>query len=395
MKTKYLLFSILTIFSILSCRKEVPTDYNIIGQLNHNNNVSKIFLIKERIDSLGWYIQDTISVTTDGKFSFHEKLDTMCIASIIVDNNLRSNQFIIDKSQTININGDFAYPEFWQITGSEENNKINEFYTSIENDIRDIQKAKESLTKIDNDSLNDLNSFSDTKNKELDLSNKVSAYIKENPTDLSSVLIINRFLKNNASIERLSDALKLLKGKNLDFSLTDNLLDFENFSRSFSKGATAPFIDTEDFDNKQFRLTELRNQFVLLAFASSEYGGFDKAYTDINKEYLKLKPGKTIKTTKNNRTFDEKVLYNVKFVIIVKDIKEFPIDTKKLNKDIIYVPAYDGWSNQIFIEYNINKTPYSVFVNTYGRIEEVDFDLSQIKSTLDNLPRGLKEIPKK
>ena len=393
MKFKYIIFLILPFLILISCKKTISNEYVISGQIT--NNTEKVILIKERVDSLGWYTQDTINVMSDGSFTFTNNIDTLSVASIILSNNLRSSQFFIDKNEQLGIEGDFNHPELWQISGSILNNKINEFNKSIGNELEEISQIKDSIRQLDNDSLNKTGILLDLRNKEFEISNKVSEYVKENPSDITSVLLINKYFKNETSIERLSDALKLLKGKALDFSLSAQLTDFENFMKSFSKGATAPLIESKDINDKLVKLNELRSQFVVITFVSSENKEFENTYSEINKMYLKLKPGKTIKTTRNNKTFNEKVLYNVKFMIVVKDTEEYPIDTKKLNKDIMIIPAHNGWSNQLFIDYNVNQTPISFLINTYGRIEELNFSLSTLQSTLDNVPRGLKEIVKK
>lgn len=375
-------YLLLCIF-LIGCKKNEPSLFQISGKLDNMSNTS-IILVREYLDSI--YL-DTIPVAPNGDFNYKDNINHITVASLFLDGKQISHHFALDKNYNIQVIQDSNGRNSVIVKGGDINDEFNIFNQEIK-DLENKRNEELRLLELNKDSINEI-SYSNLTKINTEIWDKVLEYIKDNPNKISSVLIADQFLKEEDAIDRLSDALNSLKGEALDFPLTDKLKDYLNFIKVSNKGAAAPAMLSKDLDSKDFKINELRNKFILLCFVSAENNQFMDYYNLLNTEYKELKKGKSIRVVNKNLMAMEKREYNIKFVMIVKDIEENKLNIKNSNPDIIILPANDGWANQMFIDYNVTQTPYMFLINPFGRIEERGVSLKEIQPLLEKLPRGL------
>lgn len=362
---------VLSIF-FFSCGKDEETAYTIRGKLE-NIQGDVFFAAREDGDTL--YV-DTIKVNNKGEFSFTGNVDTLTVISLYFKDMSASPYVLVNKGWDVEIKGDVHSPDLILAKGGDINNDLTKFKEENINLIKSRYEIIESAgnNSAKQDSIVNKENVVGLKNIHFELLNVASEYVKNNPTKIASVLLINNLFKNEDSLERLTEALDYLKGAAYDFPMAVQLRAYRDQLKKSAVGVYAPSFRLKDITGKERSLSEFRNKYVLLIFESTTCPLCIEMRPQINKEYDKLKKEKM----------------NVEFVSIVKDVEETPIskEIEKASKWVL-LPEYGGWSSQVFENYNIKEIPYCVLISREGKVLERDVTLFNLKSKLEDLP-GIK-----
>ena len=364
---------ILVLSSIFfSCEKE-KLEYTIHGKLD-NVKGDVFYAARESGDSLKI---DTIQINSKGEFSFTAPIDTLTVVSLYFKDVTESPYVLVDRGWNVEVKGNGNTPDLILAKGGEINDDLTKFKTENINLIK-ARTAIVEETKTPGDKEDSIvvskQSNVELNNVNFELLNVASEYIKNNPTKIASVMLINNFFQNEESLERLTEALGSLKGAAYDFPIAVQLRAYRDQLKKSSVNAYAPSINLKDVNGKDRTLNEFRQKYVLLIFESTTCPLCIELRPQMAKEYDLLKKEKM----------------NIEFVSIVKDIEEEPI-SDKLKKDTKWVmlPEYGGWSSTIFEEYNIKEIPYNILISRDGKILERDIPIFNLKHKLEGQP-GIK-----
>lgn len=379
MKNKvHRLFVCLIICLISYSCNEDKTSYTIHGKLE-NVKGDVFFAARESGDSLRI---DTIQVNNKGEFKFTGTIDTLTVVSLYFKEGLGSPYILVDKGWNVEIKGDVNRPDLILAKGGNINDDLTKFKTENIELIKSWTQIVSDKTDVANsnvDSVASKETVIELKNVNFELLNVASEYIKNNPTKIASVMLINNFFKNEESFERLTEALGYLQGIAYDFPITVQLREYRDKLKKSAVGVYAPPFRLKDLSGKEVSLVDFREKYVLLIFESTTCGICTEVRPHIIKEYDILKKEKM----------------NIEFISIIKDIEDVAV-SDSLRKEIKWtiLPEYGGWSSQIFENYNIKEIPYSILLSRDGKILERDVTVFNLKNQLEAQP-GIKDVVKR
>lgn len=369
---KHPIISILTslfliILSLASCKND-PSAYEVSGKLS-NVTGEHFYLSYEKGDSV---IVDTIPISAKGEFSIQGNIDTLTVMSLYFNNNTRSTFILVDKGWKVKMQGDVLLSDLLEIKGGEVNDDISSF----KNKNRELLESRAKLLNLAEEKINSNDSIipkdyvGDLKNINFELSNIAEAYIQANPEKIASVMLLNIFFRNETSVPRLDENLELLKGKAVDFSITQELKAYAKKIKASAVGSTAPVFSLRDIKDKQIRIFDFKGKYVLLSFASTTCNVCIEEKASVVQVYNQLK--------KENR--------NIEFITIVKDIEQEPI-SKNITDSVKWhiLPVKGGWAAEPFETYNIHEMPYNILISPSNHILERDIHILALPKKMEEL----------
>lgn len=372
--TKQTIVSILTslllaILALSSCKND-PSAYEIKGKIS--NVVGEHFYLSyEKGDSI---IVDTIPISDKGEFSVQGSIDTLTVMSFYFNDNTRSTFALVNKGWDVKIEGDVLFSDLLEIKGGDVNNDISEF----KNKNKELLKSRAELLNLTEDKINNNDSvvpkdyLGNLKNLNFELSNIAEKYVQSNPDKIASVMLLSIFFKDETSVSRLDENLKLLRGKASDFQITQELKTFVNKVKPSTTGSMAPAISLEDINNKRVRILDFRGKYVLLSFASTTCKVCIEEKKNAVEVYNQLKKEKR----------------NIEFITIVKDIEQEPI-SKNITDSVKWhiIPVKGGWSAQPFEDYNVHEMPYNILISPSNHILERDVNIFALPKKMEELAK--------
>lgn len=353
---------------LVSCEKKTD-EYKISGKLE-NVEGDSFYMLREFGDSI---FVDTIPINNKGEFTFTGQVDTLTIMSLYFNENTKATFLVVDKGWNVDLQGDVSYPDLLDIKGGDVNDELTEF----KNKNKELLKSRADILNSAEDEISDSTVVKDyvveLKNINFELSEIAAGYVKANPNKISSVMLINIFFKDESSIPRLEESLALLRGRAADFSLTGELKDFANKVKASAVGSFAPYFSLKNMKGKNVALSEYREKYVLLMFASTTCEVCKEEKSDAIKVYNKLRKDKK----------------NIEFISIVKDIEQVPIP-KNIADSVKWtiLPVNGGWAAKTFENYYIREIPYNILISPTGSILERDVPISAVSQKLELLPNN-------
>jgi hypothetical protein len=342
--------------------------YELSGKLE--DMTGNYFLMShEAGDSI---IIDTIPTDKKGEFFFRGSVDTLTEMSLYFNQNTKSTYILVDKGWNVKMEGSALYPDLIKVKGGD----VNDDLTSFKEKNKDLLKNRADILNPaekrnpDLDTLKVKDYVVELKNINFELSNIAANYIKSNPDKIASVMLINTFFKDETSIPRLDENLALLKGKAVDFPLTDALKQYRDKVKSSAVGSYAPTLPLKDSKGKEVRLTDLRGKYVVLSFVSTTCKVCEYEKKDAVAAYNEL--------TKQKK--------NITFVSIVKDVEDSPIP-KNIADSVKWtiIPVQGGWSAKVFDTYYVREIPYNILISPAGIIVERDLSFLSLPQKIEEL----------
>ena len=356
---------------LFSCKGD-PNAFEINGRLD-NVEGSYFLASHEKGDSI---IIDTIQISKEGDFSFAGKIDTLTTMCLYLNRDTDTPSYLyvfVDKGLDIDIKGDAFLPDLVKVNGGDINNDLTDFKKENE----ELLKSRaQILGSALDDSLEvkgvngEKNFVMNLKNINFELSNIASDYVKKYPEKIASVMLINNFFKDEASIPRLDETLELLKGKAANFPLTEELKQFSAKIKMSSVGVQAPYFSLKDNKDKQFNINQFRGKYILLSFLSTDCDVCHDEKAEAIAVFEEMKKKKE----------------NIEFVSVIKDIEDISI--KEAYSDSLkwtLLPEYGGWAGKTFDLYNIREIPYNILISPTGVILERDVQLDLLSAKLKEL----------
>lgn len=344
--------------------------YKVSGKLE-NVKDTIFFAARESGDSLH---VDTVRVDKKGEFSFSGSVDTLTVISLYFKESAASPYILVDKGWKVEMKGDITYPDLIQTKGGDINNDLTKF----KNDNITLLKSRSVLIQqkadqspVKSDTVASKQQILELKNVNFELLNLASDYVKNNPTKIASVILINNFFKSEETLERLTTALNQLRGPAYDFPLAVQLREYKDKISKSSVGSYAPAFVLDDVKGKKQRLSDYRGKYVLLSFVSTTCGLCREMQPIVAKEYDILKREKM----------------NIEFISVIKDVEESPLTDSDIKAmKWVVLPEFGGWASVIFEDYNIKELPYSILVSKDGKILERNVTMFNLKNRLEGYP---------
>lgn len=329
------------------------------------------------VDSL---VIDTISVNTKGKFSYKVNIDTLTSFSIYMNQFEGASVVFADKGEKITVKGDALLPDLIKVNG----NQINDDLTTFKKENKDLLEQRgqlllnlhldRQLDPVGSNGVNTLARNDEVANLNLlnhELMLNAEDYIKENPTKLSSLILISNFFMNSDNPAALERVLGYIDEEISELSIARRLFSFSEKLNRSAEGAQIPYFQLTDIDSVSVNSYDFNGKYLLMSFIST-YGTESR---------------ETVELLKNE--YEELNTDSVEFISVYIDTDIYPIEY--LEQDSIpwiVVPENRGWGSDIVDNLNVQYIPFNLLVSPDGTIQMRNIpaqDVSEeIKKSLDN-----------
>lgn len=368
---KFTTLIIVLISTFTMCKRKETNHYVITGKLE-NVNDSFFIAATEIGDSLR---TDTIKISKDGEFKIAGQTDTLSFVSLIFENSTATPYVFVNKGWNVNVKGSIKSPDLIQVKGGDVNDNITAFKEEVKNLLQKRTNILEDRNhSIAIDSIVPKHSDVQLMNTDFDLDNKVIQYVKDHPDRISSVFLIYDFFRNPSSLDRLTEALKSLRGKAVDFPMTAKLEAYESYLRKSSVGAFVPMIYYKDNNGEKFMLRDLNEKLIILTFLSEDANINEKLIDNI------------IKDAKQDPKKDVALVF-----VVQQNYANF--NSKKFdNKNIRFLLADKEWASSIYDDFNIKSLPSIILISPKMKILERNVLDISIPALIE---RYAPDVPKK
>ena len=340
--------SIVCLLFALSCKK--PDGAFIKGDIE---NLSNPYILASYISSDSLII-DTIPVYDNKRFTYKVDIDTLTTFSLYINDG--STVVFADNGQKLTVKGDVLYPDLIKVNGNEINNDL----TTFKIDNQDLLKQRGQLLTdfnvikdIDSSRNNSLSRSDDVSNLNLlnhELTLKAEEYIKENPTKLSSLILINNFFTNSDTPKSLERVLGYLEGDVVETNIARKLQVYSQKLNRSAEEANIPYFQLTDSEGELINSFNFKGKYLLLSFVSN----------------TGIESHETIELLKDEYEVINKD--SVQFVSVYIDSDTYPIEVEHDSIPWIVVIEERGWGSDIVDLLNIQYIPFNILVNPEGTI---------------------------
>ncbi|MDI9603719.1 MAG: TlpA disulfide reductase family protein [Bacteroidota bacterium] len=345
--TKYFLGMIacFMLWSLVSCREKGGW---IKGEIA---NLEAPYLLAAHLAEDALEV-DTIHVDKKGRFSFRTQVDTLTAFSIYLNDYEASTVVFADRDQKLTVKGDAMYPDLIRINGNEVNDDLTAFKINYE---ELLKKRGQLLVKIRGDNGMDTTLNTSTNRQEemgkLNVLNHeitvgAEEYIMENPSKLSSLILISNFFTNSDNPSALERVLGYLEGDVKRTELAARLTSYSEKLNRSAEGATAPYFQLEDEEGNAIRSYDFSGKYLVLSFISS-------AGVESRETVALLK-----------QAYEELDEDSVQFITVYIDTNNYPVEY--VEGDSIpwtVVTEERGWGADIVNNFNVQYVPFNVLIS--------------------------------
>lgn len=355
---------------LVSCKKDINKTVTIKG------NISKLespFILLSYISNDTLAI-DTIKIRNNGRFSHKMKVDTLTMLSLFFNEQQSSVSFFVDEGDKIKINGDANLPDLMHVTGNEINNELTAFKETNRELLKQRIYLMEGIKQLYPDDVDD-NGGKLAENEEIARLNTLNKqllinteeFIKDNPTKISSLILISNFFNNAENPGALARTLDYITGDVKNSRLGLKLQAFSEKINRSAEGAPIPYFEIKDKDGKIFTPSNFTGKHLLLSFVSSK-----------NKQSRE-----TVKSLKE--TYEKLPKESLEIVTIYIDSDTYPIsyiETDSVAWTVIIEES--SWASDIVDAFNIQFTPNNILISPEGIISDRNIQPSDIEKRIKN-----------
>lgn len=284
---KRVLLGLCALFCLLSCGKK--TVFQLEGNIS-NLEDQTIYAVFEGQDKK---IVDTIQCKKNGRFYFKQEQADFTSVTLYLEHKSHWITVYPESGEKITLSGDIQIPELIEIKGGEVNNKLTEFYKEQASLIKERALLLQKMN-AEPDSLviDETTTTSKLININHQLQERAESYIRKNPSEAASVVLIYRFFRDTEDTRLLDEFLALLEPSLKDFFLVKELELFTSRAKRTAIGAEAPGFDLKNIYNQSVSLDSFAKKYLLLSFTAPwcEMCQTDNLYLDdIKREFTKDK----------------------------------------------------------------------------------------------------------
>lgn len=363
--TKILTFCLLSLF-LFSCKKE--GNVTIKGEIQ---NLESPYILASYI-SADTLALDTISVSTKGRFKYHNSIDTLTVFTLYFNDFSSSAVVFAEKDQKLSVEGDALFPDLIKINGNEINNDLTSFKSENEDLLKQrgqlfVNLEKEAEISSNGNPLPVSEELAQLNSLNHELLQKAEEYIKENPTKASSLILINDFFADSENPQALERVLGYLEGDVSKSRMANTLRAYSEKMNRSAEGVYMPYFTLTDKNDKKILSSDYRGKYLVLSFLSSagqpsreNVSALKKSYETLNKD-------------------------SVNFISVYIDSDIYPV--AYLENDSItwaVVPEKKSWASDIVEAYNIQFVPYNILIAPDGIIRDRNIPAQQIVNAIKN-----------
>ncbi|HHU97455.1 MAG: DUF4369 domain-containing protein [Bacteroidota bacterium] len=333
------------VWSLASCREEGGVIKGEIANLETPYLVAA-YLVEDTLEV------DTVQVDKKGRFSFRTQVDTLTAFSLYLNDYDGSTVVFADRDQKLTVKGDAMYPDLIRVNGNEVNNDLTAFKMAHE----DLLKRRgQLLVQIgESNGVDSTLNTSTNRHEELEKLNvlnheiTVSAeeYIMENPSKLSSLILISNFFTNSDNPGALKRVLGYLEGDVKRTELAVRLTSYSEKLNRSAEGAAMPYFMLEDGEGNKIRSYDFSGKYLLLSFISSAGVESRETVALLKRAYEELEPD------------------SVQFITVYIDNDNYPVEY--VESDSIpwtVVTEERGWGADIVNNFNVQYVPFNVLIS--------------------------------
>ena len=295
---------------------------------------------------------DTVHVDKKGRFSFQTRVDTLTAFSLYLNDYEASTVVFADRDQKLTVKGDAMYPDLIRVNGNEVNNDLTAFKMKHEELFK--RRGQLLVQILEGNGVDSTLNTSTNRQEEMGKLNVLNheitvgaeEFIMENPSKLSSLVLISNFFTNSDNPGALERVLGYLKG---DIKRTELAVRLTSYSEKLNRsadGAAAPHFLLEDKEGNKIRSYNLSGRYLVLSFISS-------AGVESRETVALLK-----------QAYEELDADSVQFITVYIDTNNYPVEY--VESDSIpwtVVTEERGWGADIVNNFNVQYVPFNVLIS--------------------------------
>jgi peroxiredoxin len=324
--------------------------FTITGKLQ-NFSDSTVF-----VTNVSGKITDTVACE-NSRFVIESAADSLtCLAIHIPCANAWLDVWV-NGGDRLTVAGDAKYPELLEISGNAIHNKLSEFKKAGASLLREKADLHYLLLETLADSLEgsspgEVDIAAKISNINHQLKEKADVFVRNNPAEPASVILLRDYLVDVENVDRLDEYLSLLRSPATESEICRQLDALSRKIRQTSVGAPAPAFEIVDVKSDTARLFDYKSEYLLLTFAASWCNICRKDNLELAKAYEKFrKKGLNMLTV----SFDEN---RADWLAAAREDR------------IGWRQAVDtgGWGAQMLELYNISTIPSNFLIDRSGVI---------------------------
>jgi cytochrome oxidase Cu insertion factor (SCO1/SenC/PrrC family) len=295
---------------------------------------------------------DTVHLDKKGRFSFCTHVDTLTAFSLYLNDHEASTVVFADRDQKLTVKGDAMYPDLIRVNGNEVNNDLTAFKMKHEELFK--RRGQLLVQILEGNGMDSTLNTSTNRQEEMGKLNVLNheitvgaeEFIMENPSKLSSLVLISNFFTNSDNPGALERVLGYLKGDIKRTELAVRLTSYSEKLNRSAEGAAAPHFLLEDKEGNKIRSYNLSGRYLVLSFISS-------AGVESRETVALLK-----------QAYEELDADSVQFITVYIDTNNYPVEY--VESDSIpwtVVTEERGWGADIVNNFNVQYVPFNVLIS--------------------------------
>lgn len=360
---------IVVLLCLSSCGKDYT--YRIEGKLSDLED-PVVYAVFEKED---YKLVDTIMCTKPGQFVVEQKMDGFNSVTLYFENRTSWVTAYLKSGDKISITGDADYPMLLQVKGNRINDKLTAFRKQLSPLLKEYTDLANQINIKEYNSVEETEIASRISNINIQLDEQVIAFVKENPDEEASVVLIEMFFAEADDTRRMDELLALLDPQLKNFYLVRELEQFSVRAKRTALGAEAPGFVVEDIYGKSVTLESFPNKYVLLAFTAPwcDMCQTEDLYLD---QVVTKYPNEQVDVLLISLDSNQKEVREV----LAKDTIQWNLVTDSAGQATMMIDLY-----------NVSALPRCFLIDEEGKILLKTESGMEIKQTLEKLFEGEEE----
>lgn len=259
---KQLSYIIGLIICLSSCGKDYA--YKIEGDLS-NLEDQTIYAVFENDNTKH---VDTLTCFKPGQFELIQKERGFNSVTIFFEEREHWVTAYLEEGTTVKISGDAHAPVLLKIKGGRINNELTSFKKDHKELLTEFSSLLRKLNGKSNNTVEATDLTARLANVDMQLKQEAIQYIKDNPDEKASVVLIQVFFSDPEDTRKIEELLALLSPDIKDFYLIRQLELYNVRAKRTALGAEAPNFSVKNIYGKPVSLDSFPNKYLLLTFTA-------------------------------------------------------------------------------------------------------------------------------
>ncbi len=343
---KYFIYIIILLF-IVSCKEK--NQFLIEGNIK-NLNADTLYVTTHQAFSN--HLQTDTIYSQKGKFSYQGQADSLSAVIIYMKQGTVWTTVWAKDKDKITLTGDVRYPELILARGGEVNDLLTSFKEQNKDllkESRELADQKQEINQIDSLGvrINNIQLESKLSNLNHQLKENAEDFIKEHPTSLASLVLLEDYVIDYDDPDGLEQYLSLLHGNAVHFPLYHELNELSNKLKQTKIGVTAPDFQLKDINQNTVKLNDFKGKYLLLNFTAS----WCKACEENNNELPAIR----------KKYKDDKLeMLTISLDSSTNDWKKVVVEKGYSWRQVVDTLI---WDSQIASLYNITAIPFNLLLD--------------------------------